>query len=137
MDEILTEQDKIFVKELTKTGNKTQSARKAYKYKNDNTAGVMALDKLRKPKIQKVIKTFADRVPDDKLFKVLDEGLEAGKRIFKNNNESGEIEDLGVEPDFPTRHKYLETGLKIKNYFPKEGNTTAIQVNINKFKEYE
>lgn len=59
-------------------------------------------------------------IPDRKLAKVLDEGLDAGKRIFKNNNESGEIEDMGIEADYAVRHKYLETGLKLKNRFPKE-----------------
>lgn len=27
--------------------------------------------------------------------------------------------------------------MKINNRYPKEGNTTAIQINVNKFKEYE
>jgi hypothetical protein len=83
---------------------------------------------------QKLIST---QLKDTKLMTVLNEGLKAGKRIFKNNNETGEIEDLGVEPDYATRHKYLETGLKLKGYYPKEGNQTNVQINMNKFDEYK
>lgn len=59
-------------------------------------------------------------IPDSKLTKVLDEGLGAGKRVFKNNNETKEIEDMGIEPDYAVRHKYLETGLKLKDKFPSD-----------------
>lgn len=76
-------------------------------------------------------------VKDEKLVKVLNEGLDAGKRVFKNNNETGEVEDMGMEADYAVRHKYLETGLKLKGHYPKEGNQTNVQVNINKFKDYE
>jgi hypothetical protein len=55
---------------------------------------------------------LAKYIPDDKLTKVLDEGLEAGKKIFKNN------EEVGYDVDYAVRHKYLETGLKLKNKFP-------------------
>ena len=79
-------------------------------------------------------KTISDR----KLVKVLDEGLISGKRVFKNNNETGEIEDMGVEPDYAVRHKYLETGLKLKSKFPKEdpdnpldGDLKVLLVQIN------
>jgi hypothetical protein len=33
--------------------------------------------------------------------------------------------------------KALDIGYKIKGYYPKEGNNTAIQINVNRFKEYE
>lgn len=70
-------------------------------------------------------------ISDRKLIKVLDDGLSAGKRVFKNNNETGEIEDMGVEADYAVRHKYLETGLKLKARFPKEeSNVFAVQVNV-------
>lgn len=100
--DILTNQDKKFVKELLETGNQTQSAKKAYKYKNDNTAGVMALDKLRKPKIQEAIKTIADALPDDELIKVHKEGLQASN---------------GDKPDYAVRHKYLDSAYKIKGTY--------------------
>lgn len=76
-------------------------------------------------------------IKDEKLVNVLNEGLDAGKKIFRNNNETKEIEEVGYDADYATRHKYLETGLKLKGYYPKEGNQTAIQINVNKFKDYE
>jgi hypothetical protein len=48
------------------------------------------------------------------------EGLEAGKHIFKNNNESGEIEDMGIEADYAVRHKYLDTALKLKGSYEED-----------------
>lgn len=65
--EILSKKDKVFIKEVIKTGNKTQSAKKAYGYKNDNVAGVMANRKLRNVKISKTIERYADRFDDDEL----------------------------------------------------------------------
>ena len=136
--EALTKQEKKFVKEVVETGNKTQSVIKAFpETKSEKYASVKGQRLIGKDRIKNAIKTVADSLPDKKLIEVHLEGLEAGKRVFKNNNETGEIEDMGVEPDYAVRHKYLDSAYKIKNYYPKEGNTTAIQVNINKFKDYE
>ncbi len=56
-------------------------------------------------------------IPDSKLAKVLDEGLKA-------------VTEKGLE-DYSVRHKYLETGLRIKGKNPKEDSPTiALQVNL-------
>lgn len=130
MNEILTKQDKAFVEEYVETGNKTQAVNKAFKnkHKNDNVAGVIGNRMLRKVKIQNAIQSIAERIPDELLEKTHLEGLEAGKRIFKNNNESGEIEDMGVEPDYATRHKYLDTAYKLKGSYAPDKN---ININMN------
>lgn len=117
MGDELTTQDKIFVKTLVKTGNKTKSAKKAYGYKNDNTAGVMALDKLRKPKIQKAIKTIADALPDEDLIKVHKEGLQAI---------TGKGDD--TQPDYSVRHKYLDSAYKLKGTYAPD---KSVNVNLN------
>jgi hypothetical protein len=49
---------------------------------------------------------------DKKLTKVLMEGLEATKIVGKDDRE---------HPDFATRHKYLDTALKIKGYADEPG----------------
>lgn len=66
-------------------------------------------------------------IPDKKLAKVLDEGLEADRSFGEN-----------TYPDYAVRHKYLETGLKLKNRFPKElpenpldGDLKVLLVQIN------
>lgn len=107
----LTNRDRKFVKELLETGNQTEAAAKAYKYKNRNTAGVMALEKLRKPNIQAAIKSIADAIPDDELIRVHKEGLKASRTIKITDNE-----DI-VEPDYAVRHKYLDSAYKIKGTY--------------------
>ncbi len=51
-------------------------------------------------------------ISDDKLTKVLEDGLEATEK------------DL---PDYAVRHKYLETGLKLKDKFPNLGATDDVK----------
>lgn len=72
-------------------------------------------------------------IPDKKLAKVLDEGLEAGKTIYKNNNSTGEVEEVGYEPDYAVRHKYLETGLKLKGHYTAEMADTKPKENVYNF----
>jgi len=69
-------------------------------------------------------------ISDKELMRVHKEGLSAGKKIFKNNNETGEVEEVGYEADYSTRHKYLETAYKIKDRMPKNNPFTAVQVNF-------
>lgn len=89
--------------------------------------------------IEKVAKTWEekleDALPDDLLLDIHKEGLEAGKSIYKNNNKTGKIEKITYEADYATRHKYLETALKIKKKMPMPGTTVPIQINFNKDKE--
>lgn len=143
--EVLTKQEKKFVEGIIETGNQTQSAKKAFGLKSNDYAGKKGSLKVREGKIQNALQTFADRIQDDKLFKVLDEGLEATKMQgvggMAINMKGGDVESMGhtdmVVADYAVRHKYLETGLKVKSYFPKDGNQTNVQININRFKEYE
>lgn len=46
-------------------------------------------------------------ISDDKLTKVLEDGLEADRSFGED-----------TQPDYAVRHKYLETGLKLKSKFP-------------------
>lgn len=130
MGDQLTKQDKIFVKEIVEHGNQTEAAIKAYNYKNRNTAGVQAKDKLRNPKIQNAIQSLADRIPDDKLHQVMMEGLEATKpqgvggmamNISKNGIDSIGHSDMFIA-DYATRHKYLDTALKLKGAYETDEN---------------
>lgn len=56
-------------------------------------------------------------LPDELLTKVHVEGLAATK-IHTSHTEPDQL-----VPDFSTRHKYLETGYKIKNKIPEESKT--------------
>ena len=83
-------------------------------------------------------------LPDNKLLKVHQEGLEATKQQGVGGMaiglKNGEVESMGHTdiniPDYPTRHKYLETAYKIKGKFPKENSVgVAVQFNFKEDKE--
>ena len=69
-------------------------------------------------------------VTDDKLAKVLDEGLTASKTVVMGKDSGDSFVD--IQPDHVTRHKYLETGLRLKGYGGKDdkGNSTNNYVQI-------
>lgn len=124
----LSKKEKGFIKDIVKGETGTQSALNNYDTKNENVAGAIASENLRKPKIINAIQSIAERIPDELLERVHLEGLEAGKHIFKNNNNSGEIEDMGIEADFATRHKYLDSAYKLKgSYAPDK----SLNINLN------
>ena len=123
----LTKKQKVFVKEYVKTDNGTQSALKAYDTKDYSTAGNIASDNLNKPKIIAVLKTLAERIPDELLEKVHLEGLLAGKMV-------GET----LEPDYAVRHKYLDSGYKLKgSYAPDKSINLNIEAEITNPKARE
>lgn len=73
-------------------------------------------------------------ISEEALTKVHAEGLSATKKQFKNNNATGEIEEVSVEPDFAVRHKYLETGYKVRGRLKgddPEDDKPKIVININ------
>ena len=59
-------------------------------------------------------------VPDDKLAKVLDDGLAANRYLTPKKQ----------VPDHPTRHKFLETGLKLKGRLSGDDSATVQTANI-------
>lgn len=69
MKKILSKKDKVFIKEVIKTGNQTQSAKKAYGIKDDNYAHVKASRLIQKDTIKKTIDRYADRFSDEELEK--------------------------------------------------------------------
>lgn len=120
MDEKLTKQDKKFVEKVVETGNLTRAVQEAYDIEDSNYAGVKGNRLIRKDKIQNAIKSIAEQIPDNDLIRVHLEGLQAGKTIYKNNNSSGEIEEVGYEPDYAVRHKYLDSAYKLKGAYSDE-----------------
>jgi phage terminase small subunit len=126
--EKLSKQEKVFVNELAITGNKTQSVKKAYGIEDDNYAGVKGNRLIRNDKIntaiQEVKRTIAEQIPDDLLVKVQLEGLGATITTTKDGEEF-------TKPDHAIRHKYLDTGLKIKGtYAPEKSVVLDINVDI-------
>lgn len=120
MAENLTKKEKGFIKDYVETGNGTKSALNNYDTNDENVAAVIASENLRKPKIQEAIKSIAESIPDEDLIRVHKEGLEASRKTFKNNNKTGEIEEVADEPDYAVRHKYLDSAYKLKGVYAPE-----------------
>lgn len=68
-------------------------------------------------------------VTDDRLAKVLDEGLGASKAVVMGIKSEESFVD--IQPDFAVRHKYLETGLRLRGYAKEEGNQNLNVVFVN------
>lgn len=129
MNEILTKQDKKFVKEITETGNKTQSAKIAYGYKDDNVAGVMANKRLKKVKIQEAIKSIADSIPDSLVAEKHLALLNKEEVRMKNNMTTGEIDVIPTgEIDAQAVAKGLDMAYKLKGSYAPDKN---ININMN------
>lgn len=125
MTDKLTRKQKKFVKGYVETGNGTQTALEVYDTDDYSTAGNIASENLNKPKIQKAIE---DALPDDLLNKVHLEGLFATKTVFKNNNETKQIEAVSEEADFISRAKYLDMAYKRRGLYAPE---KSVSVNVN------
>ena len=146
----LTRKENKFVKLYMKSGNVSQSALKAgYAFRQ---SGGQNLSKL---VIQHAIDKLAEEqgLTDIKLNSVLLEGLESTKVIGYLHNykksKDGKIEKVQPDeiissefldvPDMPTRHRYLETALKIKGrsvekveLTGKDGESLVLELKIAK-----
>lgn len=126
----LTKKERGFVNDYIKTGNGVEAALANYDTKDYSTAGNIASENLKKPKIELAIKSIAERISDEELLRVHKAGLKASKEVWKNNNETGEIEKVSEEPDYAVRHKYLDSAYKLKRLYgdeekPKEKGTNV------------
>ena len=114
----LTKQDKKFVEVIAETGNQTLAAKKAYGYKDDNVAGVMANKRLRKVKIKNAIKSIAEQIPDSLLIEKHKALLNKEEVITKNNMTTGEIDVIPTgEIDAQAVAKGLDMAYKIKGTY--------------------
>lgn len=119
MSDQLTKQERKFVEIKATTGNGTLAAQKAFGIKDNNYAGVRASKLIRKAKI---VNAIEKALPDSLLLKVHREGLNA--KLFRYSPE-GELMQLD---DFATRHKYLDSGYKLKGSYAPE---KSLNVNVS------
>ena len=103
-----TRQKKAFKNSMENNGNVSKSMREVG-YSENYSKNPQSLT--RSKGWEELVEKY---LPDKDLVKVHKEGLNAGKKVFKNNNTTGEIDEVGFEPDFAVRHKYLDTAYKIK-----------------------
>lgn len=126
MSDNLKPKEKAFVKEYISNGNNSKrAAMKVLPHIKEDSANVMGHRLLRSVKEKNV---FDEYLPEDLLAKIHREGLEAGHKIFKNNNATKQVEEVGFEPDYATRHRYLDSAYKLKGSYAPE---KSVNVNVN------
>lgn len=125
MEKRLSKKEKDFAKEYAKTGNGTQSVIAAkYDVKDENSAGVIAHQNLRKVKVQKVIKSIAEQIPDDLLVEKHLELLNAQK-VTRTMKKGEEIE-IEESVDNQAISKGLDMAYKIKGTYAPEKHINEI-----------
>lgn len=130
-----TKKERGFARDYALTENGLQSALKNYDTKDPATAGVIAVENLKKPRVQEIIedvkKTYAERFPDDLLERIHKDGLEAN-RVISANITYGEADektnDFIEVPDHAVRHKFLDSIYKIKGSYAPE---KSVNLNID------
>lgn len=129
--EKLSKKELGFIRDFVKTGNGVKSALKNYKTKDYNTAGVIANENLKKPKIQKAILSIAEQIPDKLLIEKHLKLLNKTEVVTRNNVSTGEIEILPTgEIDAQAVKAGLDMAYKLKGvYAPEKRALTDSQGN--------
>jgi hypothetical protein len=132
-----TLKEKKFAKKYLELGNATEAAMQVYNVASRESAGAIAGENLKKLTFTDILEKHG--VTDDKLASVLLDGLEANRTIstISGKEANGGTVDFVDVPDYAVRHKYLETGLKVKNKFPtNDGTTVDIKVLLAQANKY-
>lgn len=109
-----------FFRLYVKYGNATKAGLEAWNFKSENAAAVHASRTLRKHKI--VLAEIMDvaGITDDKLMEVLKDGLDATEMIVDGKGDNATY--VPDAPDFKTRHRYMESGMKLKGHLSNDVN---------------
>ncbi len=130
----LSLRERKFIKALAE-GQPPTTAMRTAGY-SDYTARWGAGKKLREPKIQETLQELMDTmgITDAKLLDTLRLGLEATKAISATitvSSDDGIVDAHSMTKafvevdDYAVRHKYLETGFKLKGHFKERGELTG------------
>ena len=118
----LTLKQRKWIRVYIDTGNATEAAMQVYDCKDRDSAAIIGFENVRKLNYEDFLEEAG--ITDKLLQQKLIEGLDAD-RIKTSLTEPDR-----VVPDYPTRHKYLETALKLKKRLDTDKSTTAVQTNI-------
>lgn len=113
----LTTKQRLFIREYLKTGNATEAAMKVYDCKDRESAASVGWETLRKLDIAELMEEKG--LTDSRILDSLEEGLRA-TRIKTSLTEPDKIEN-----DYATRHKYLETAIKLKGKLIERTDVTS------------
>lgn len=124
----LTLKQRKWIKAYIETGNATEAAAQVYDCKDRDSANAIGSENLAKLSFGDLMEQagLTDKILNDKLQEGLNATKQLGARIVIKKNSptsqaNGEMLDANAQTDdfievedYPTRHKYLETALKIK-----------------------
>lgn len=115
-----TIKEKKFVKALIENeGNATKAALEAYDTKNYQSAATIGKENLKKLQISDLMDKMG--LTDDHMVKVLKEGMNAKRELgAETDPKTGKLKRRRSIPDHAIRHKFLETGLKLKKHLGDE-----------------
>lgn len=126
----LTKKEKGFIKSIVKGKNGVQAALENYDTKDYSTAGAIASENLKKPKIIKAIKSIADKIPDSLLVEKHLALLKKEEVITKNNMTTGEIDVIPTgEIDANAVRAGLDMAYKLKGAYAPE-KSVALNIDI-------
>lgn len=104
------------------TGNATEAAMQAYNVKNREYAAQIGWENVRKLDIQGLMEEMG--LTDVALLNAAAEGLTKSMKVTPTGESFVETED------YATRHRYLETLLKLKKRLGSDSSTTNIGISI-------
>lgn len=130
---VLTLKQAKFLDIYLQTGNATEAAMQAYDCKDRNSAKVIGSQNLTKLNYIDILEMAG--VSDKILIDKLKDGLDASRIVSVPIEEEGKTVNKRLKvPDFATRHKYMETGLKLKRRLVEKleiEETKTINLNVN------
>lgn len=112
----LTLKQAAWLKHYIETGNATEAARRAGYRGTQQSLSAIGYENLKK--LQLPVAELMDRMglSDACLMQKLREGLDAV--VTRTATDHGAISDEREYVDYPTRHSYLDTALKLKGKYP-------------------
>ena len=120
-----TPKERAFVKEYIKTKNATEAAARVYDVKDRDSARALGSETLAKLDIAGIMDDMG--LTDERLIAILKEGLKATQTVrVKVISPKGNKEKDKESPDHPTRHKFLDTALKLKDKYPAEKHSHKV-----------
>ena len=130
----LTLKQQRFLEKYLELGNATEAAMQVYDCKDRVTAASIGYENLRKLQASELMEAIG--LTDKQLIQALQLGVRNPVRkvpskqlkYFDNEKKQEVVETIYQDvPDYQTRHKYVETALKLKNRLGNETqNTTQI-----------
>jgi hypothetical protein len=122
----MTLKQRKWMKEYIKSGNASDAAMKVYNCKNRESAAQIGWENLKKLDYTEFMEEcgVTDRMLQDKLT----EGLSATKvvsAVITGKDADSRTNDFIDIEDYPTRHKYMETALKLKQRLVERKDITS------------